>query len=679
VRLACKESRLLNSREKAPFTLYVEVLTEAPPSPAATPGGGATPDEGSAPASPAAEPAAEGGEEGEEGAGRGAERAALDAAAAEAAAGGIAWVPHHHRRSSSQDTTTSSTLSTLAAAAVAAVQGSSAAAARAATPPPAADRAPPAGGEGRGTGPHTRVPSWDLQHPPMAAGLPAGAHFASPSLLSQRSEASTLATDLSMADFASEASHSPPARRPHSGGGEDGALAAGGGGGGGGGARREPTPGSSSLPPLPPGHVQGGGTWIGGHLPRPSAPASQASPTRPPPPFQPADLSSGLSAALAGLRGLGPAVTVRLEVLNDVPAPPASRAASDSSSVSVGSDATAAGGEAPPPGSVRRNAVMPLAPGAPGAAPQAACSRTGWLCKLGLCKACNAAVKAAPAAAAAAPPPPVAPPAPTQPPTHVKLELIVQRSLGERRRVGARIAARRACLGCASVGLACMHQLVASPPHFFSSSFFCSLSLPADLAVRPAHAGSRHRRMPSHEALLQVARQHQLPPPHHLALRLPAPAPAPAPAATPPPASPAATPRGGGSPQAAAARRREAEALYGEPWEARRARLRHASPHGRRPGWDLRAVIVKSGDDCRQELLAMQLISTFHDIFAEARLPLWLRPYEVLVTSSLTALIEMVPDAPSVHAVKAAGAPEASLRDHLAAKFGEVRPPARSA
>lgn len=44
-------------------------------------------------------------------------------------------------------------------------------------------------------------------------------------------------------------------------------------------------------------------------------------------------------------------------------------------------------------------------------------------------------------------------------------------------------------------------------------------------------------------------------------------------------------------------------------------RIQSESPHGRRPGWAVRPVIVKSGDDCRQELLAVQLISPFHDIF----------------------------------------------------------------
>lgn len=43
---------------------------------------------------------------------------------------------------------------------------------------------------------------------------------------------------------------------------------------------------------------------------------------------------------------------------------------------------------------------------------------------------------------------------------------------------------------------------------------------------------------------------------------------------------------------------------------------------------------MKGGDDLRQELLASQLVRQFKAIFDEARLPLWLRPYEILVTGS---------------------------------------------
>ena len=50
-----------------------------------------------------------------------------------------------------------------------------------------------------------------------------------------------------------------------------------------------------------------------------------------------------------------------------------------------------------------------------------------------------------------------------------------------------------------------------------------------------------------------------------------------------------------------------------------------------------------------QELLAAQLIRAFADIFADSGLPLQLRPYEVLVTSNRTALIQLVPDSLSIH------------------------------
>ncbi|KAK6922825.1 Phosphatidylinositol 3-/4-kinase, catalytic domain [Dillenia turbinata] len=116
------------------------------------------------------------------------------------------------------------------------------------------------------------------------------------------------------------------------------------------------------------------------------------------------------------------------------------------------------------------------------------------------------------------------------------------------------------------------------------------------------------------------------------------------------------------------------DALSGELWEVKKERIRKASVYGNLPDWDLCSIIVKSGDDCRQEHLAVQLISHFYDIFQEAGLPLWLRPYEVLVTSSYTALIETISDTASIHSIKSRYPNITSLRDFFLAKYGENSP-----
>jgi phosphatidylinositol 4-kinase len=47
-----------------------------------------------------------------------------------------------------------------------------------------------------------------------------------------------------------------------------------------------------------------------------------------------------------------------------------------------------------------------------------------------------------------------------------------------------------------------------------------------------------------------------------------------------------------------------------EPWEEKQRRIKESSPYGNLPGWKLLPVIVKTGDDLRQELLAYQLLTT---------------------------------------------------------------------
>ena len=95
-----------------------------------------------------------------------------------------------------------------------------------------------------------------------------------------------------------------------------------------------------------------------------------------------------------------------------------------------------------------------------------------------------------------------------------------------------------------------------------------------------------------------------------------------------------------------------AKGPFGEAWAHRRARVQAVSPYGHLPRWDLISVIFKAGDDLRQERLCMQLIEYFDKVFKDANLSLRLRPYDILVTSPTSGLVETLPNAISVHSLK---------------------------
>lgn len=99
-------------------------------------------------------------------------------------------------------------------------------------------------------------------------------------------------------------------------------------------------------------------------------------------------------------------------------------------------------------------------------------------------------------------------------------------------------------------------------------------------------------------------------------------------------------------------------------------RIRKSSPFGSLKTWDLVHVIVKSGDDLRQEQLAMQLISFFLQTFREKKLKLWLYAYDIIATGPDCGILECVPDAISMDALKKA-TQRKTLYEHFVQQYGD--------
>ena len=63
-------------------------------------------------------------------------------------------------------------------------------------------------------------------------------------------------------------------------------------------------------------------------------------------------------------------------------------------------------------------------------------------------------------------------------------------------------------------------------------------------------------------------------------------------------------------------------------------------------------LMSKSNDDLRQEVFIMQMIHYYKSVFARANIPVWLKTYRILSTSSSTGLIEVLVDATSLDGLK---------------------------
>lgn len=87
-------------------------------------------------------------------------------------------------------------------------------------------------------------------------------------------------------------------------------------------------------------------------------------------------------------------------------------------------------------------------------------------------------------------------------------------------------------------------------------------------------------------------------------------------------------------------------------WAQKKELIRSRSPYGSDPRWDLKAFIVKTGTTLRREVLAMQLINAFKDIFAQENVDIELSPYRILCTGATSGLIEYLSGTQSVDNIK---------------------------
>ncbi|KAK3088656.1 hypothetical protein FSP39_022005 [Pinctada imbricata] len=107
-----------------------------------------------------------------------------------------------------------------------------------------------------------------------------------------------------------------------------------------------------------------------------------------------------------------------------------------------------------------------------------------------------------------------------------------------------------------------------------------------------------------------------------------------------------------------------------EPWEEKVQRIRESSPYGHLSNWKLLSVIIKCGDDLRQELLVYQVLKLLKSVWEQEHVPLWIQPYHILVTSTDSGMIEPIVNTVSLHQIKKHS--KKSLLEYFIHEFGPM-------
>lgn len=116
---------------------------------------------------------------------------------------------------------------------------------------------------------------------------------------------------------------------------------------------------------------------------------------------------------------------------------------------------------------------------------------------------------------------------------------------------------------------------------------------------------------------------------------------------------------------------------FGKNWEEIEKEIKEKSIYKNFQTYEIKHFIAKANDDLRQELITMQIIKRFSQIFKEAEIPLKLRPYEILITSPSSGLIEFIPNTISLDGLKKKIYPESNLnvffRNFFVSNFEEAQ------
>jgi hypothetical protein len=114
------------------------------------------------------------------------------------------------------------------------------------------------------------------------------------------------------------------------------------------------------------------------------------------------------------------------------------------------------------------------------------------------------------------------------------------------------------------------------------------------------------------------------------------------------------------------------DSIFGEKIEVQTERLRKTSPFGNLSTYKLFKIIIKSGEDLRQEQFATQLINEFNQIFRLEKVDCWVSSYEILATGNNCGIIEVVPNAISIDQLKRKVKNYEGLSDFYKSYFGPI-------